>query len=84
MSKDNGGPAFPVSDVMALEPRTTAEIVSLAHGMSLRDYFAAKALPGFLSTCEREPGGAVSSLSAEALARASYEMADAMLAERAK
>lgn len=73
MSKNDGGPAFPSEN--------PAEFVS---GISLRDYFAAKALQGFLSTCEREPGGAVSSLSAEALARASYEMADAMLAERAK
>lgn len=73
MSKDNGGPAFPVT-VNGQE----------TYGMTMRDYFAAKALPGFLSTCEREPGGAVSSLSAGDLARASYEMADAMLAERAK
>lgn len=77
MSKDNGGPAFPTM-------MKVGDIAKSDGGMTLRDYFAAKALPGFLSTCEREPGGAVSSLSAEDLARASYEMADAMLLERAK
>lgn len=75
MNKNNGGPAFPQQFHMS--PR-------LDQGMTLRDYFAAKALPGFLSTCERWPGGATSSLSAEAIAKACYERADAMIAERAK
>jgi hypothetical protein len=78
--KNNGGPAFP--EQLAVTP--TGDTYSGHEGMTLRDYFAAQALPGFLSTCEREPGGATSSLDASAIARASYELADAMLAERAK
>jgi hypothetical protein len=52
-------------------------------GMSLRDYFAAKALNGLLS----QPAGAqnVSCYDdADAAARWAYSFADAMLAERAK
>lgn len=79
MSKDNGGPAFPVSDVMALEPRTTAEMVQLAHGMTLRDYFAAKALQGFMANKNRP-----TSFSPEDDATYFYAIADAMLLERAK
>lgn len=51
-----------------------------ARGMTLRDWFASQALIGFLTvnapTELEDP--------APALARASYHMADAMLAERAK
>ena len=78
MSKDNGGPAFP----FVLDSANGMQ--KYEAGMTLRDYFSAKALTGLLATCEREPGGATSSLSASALAAASYEMADAMLKERAK
>ncbi len=77
MSKDNGGPAFPHEFGGTYQNQKR-------EGMTLRDYFAAKALSGIFATCEREPGGAISSLSAAALASASYEMADAMLKERAK
>lgn len=86
MSKDNGGPAFPVSDVMALEPRTTAEMVSLAHGMTLRDYFAAKALPQAASryTKAHEDGEYLPEESYPQVAFCAYKLADAMLAERTK
>lgn len=77
MSKDNGGPAFPVSDVMALEPRTTAEMVSLAHGMTLRDYFAAQAMTGIIANPENKG-------SASFFAENAYAIADAMIAERAQ
>ena len=60
MSKETGGPAFPI-------PHYT-------HGMTLRDYFAAKAMQGWI----------VSNVEAsnKQFAEAAYEMADAMLAER--
>jgi hypothetical protein len=80
--EDNGGPAFPESDVMALDPRNTAEMVSLAHGMTLRDYFAAKAMQGMLCN------GFVPSLSQDAnrphynYAKHAYAIADAMLEAR--
>jgi hypothetical protein len=59
-----GGPAFPVADYK--------------HGMTLRDYFAAKAMQAEISfsgyfNSERNP---------ESIAERSYEIADAMLKVR--
>ena len=62
-------------------------------GMTLRDYFAAKALQALVTVAMGREGGAniiiktaeLSKMSeAELFAAASYEMADAMLRERAK
>lgn len=78
MSKDNGGPAFPVSNVMALEPRTTAEMVSLAHGMTLRDHFAGLAMQALIAKYGYQPGAM------EEMTMNAYNCADAMLEERAK
>ena len=67
MTKINdGGPAFPIGSGDMRDPC----------GMTLRDYFAAKATQGVLS----EGGAGGFSL----LATISYETADAMLVERAK
>ena len=71
MSKNDGGPAFPApicaSDWMC--------------GMTLRDYFAAKAMQGYCASI----GVVSSSAPTDAdIARYSYDMADVMLAERAK
>ena len=48
---------------------------SMSHGMSLRDYFAAKAMQGWL--VETSEG-----VSVTAVARFAYEVADAMLKAR--
>jgi hypothetical protein len=48
--------------------------------MTLRDYFAAFAMQGELAGC----GGQVDDKARPDIARDSYAMADAMLAERAK
>lgn len=48
------------------------------HGMTLRDYFAAKALQGIIATNSHFVKDA------EALASKAYEFADAMLEERNK
>jgi hypothetical protein len=79
--KDNGGAAFPVSDVVAIEPRTTAEMISMIHGMSLRDYFAAKAMQSFASMSDTFTGNPyqINPMCADA-----YKWADAMLLERSK
>lgn len=67
-------PAFPVQDASAWQ----------AHGMSMRDYFAASALNGFLANVgkniidEREPFDDV----ARVFAVLAYKVADAMLSER--
>lgn len=78
MSLDNGGPAFPVPGLMDDES---------FNGMTLRDYFAAKAMAGMLSdrsNVERfDEMGRKELISPDALmATASYAMADAMLAAR--
>lgn len=41
--KNTGGPAFPVQSVYIEDQETNS------HGMTLRDYFAAKALQGLLA-----------------------------------
>ena len=51
-------------------------------GMTLRDYFAAAALPALLASEEMPVTNATKY--ADATARAAYCMADAMIAERAK
>lgn len=81
MTTDTGGPAFPCEGgnkfISGNEIRKTLP----SSGMDLRDYFAAKAMQGLISTagspcllgmngCENET------------ARAAYKLADAMLLAR--
>jgi hypothetical protein len=61
-------PAFPVQDLSKWQ----------AHGMALRDYFAAAALQGMLA-CPVQPQSGP-----EMYARDAYTLADAMLAERGR
>ncbi len=74
MSKDNGGNAFPSPCRSVAD-----EMVNLEYrGMTLRDYFAAKAMQSIiLSPHTKDEGVAVQAI-------CSYEIADAMLKERAK
>lgn len=89
-SKDSGGPAYPFEyhnqtgshqpgffDTGMLSPGASQQFA----GMTLRDYFAAKALPGLM-------GRSWAPLTGEDLvnqwAVSAYALADAMLAERAK
>lgn len=51
-------------------------------GMTLRDYFAAKALPKLVTLCAGDDLGGVPFT--RYVATKSYELADAMLAERSK
>ena len=69
---NDGGPAFPLK-----EPLTSDSL-----GMSLRDYFAAKALAGMELTAEDNMGCGSFWYSASRLAKRAYSIADAMLAER--
>lgn len=80
-TKDNGGAAFPCEGgrktVVGNELRKTLP----SDGMTLRDYFAAKALAGFAAHTK----GArikVGETGAQANARLAYEYADAMLEAR--
>ena len=70
MSERDGGPAYPVPGLQNDEA---------FNGMSLRDYFAAQALQGSLSALSEN-----SPHNPSWLAKWAYDMADAMLAERAK
>lgn len=70
--KETGGPAFPLFPLSTV-PQTWAS------GMTLRDYFAAKAMQGMLAACSGWSEG-----QQERLAKCSYAMADEMLKERIK
>lgn len=65
MSNDTSGTAF---------PRMPGE----SHGLSLRDYFAAKAMQGMIASY-----GYLRS-EVDVIAESAYDCADAMLKERAK
>jgi hypothetical protein len=75
MYYDDGGSAFPWPPVGTGDPRDG--MAGGSSGMSLRDYFAAVALQGFIA-------GRDSYTPAAHAAKWAYEQADAMLAERAK
>lgn len=76
MTIETGGPAFPCEGgnkfISGNEIRRTLP----SSGMTLRDYFAAKAMQGWIAT--GHGGGAVN------IARECYAVADAMLAARTK
>ena len=83
MSIDNGGPAFP-TETQITENQSTGEVTVhqyLSDGMSLRDYFAAKALVGQLS-CQSEESGFY--VDFDKLSDNCYQIADAMLKARNK
>ena len=82
--KNDGGPAFPVSHEWQDEKYA---VRFPSGGMTLRDYFAAAALPGVQSLvmgAMRNPKASDEILEPQLHARLAYEMADAMLAERDK
>lgn len=63
----DGGPAFPHAH----------EDYPFQHGMSLRDYFAAKAMAAWIQTIGQNEG-----VTDDNIARFAYEAADAMLKAR--
>lgn len=70
---NNGGPAFPCENI-----RTPNGGVIVSDGMTLRDYFAAKAMQGMAASAEHcSDGWAHSDIAVQA-----YELADAMLRAR--
>lgn len=85
----DGGPAFPCDPFIASKPGNETVAKRLAEGMSLRDYFAAKAMQGMLADREtilafannahREMVGPN-----DLMATASYGMAEAMLRARSQ
>lgn len=79
---NDGGPAFPVSNEQSHESdEQSHDGVSASEGMSLRDFFAAGAMQGWLASWPMSaPHGCLKN--ARDVARHSYAIADAMLAER--
>lgn len=73
MAKNEGGQAFPRPCGQNL-----IQINSGSEGMTLRDYFAAKALSGMLANPERRGG------SESDWAEFAYKLSDAMIEARAK
>ena len=69
MSKNNGGPAFPTKAYDLEREQLVRE-----EGMTLRDYFAAKAMQGLLQYAYTHADRA----------SVAYKVADAMIAEREK
>ena len=78
MSDEKGGPAFPVSTANETEGHQDGAITWQFPGMTLRDYFAAKAMQGLLNESNAGDGNW------EIEAIAAYKIADAMLKERTK
>ena len=66
MSNNTGGPAFPAHH---------CDLAEGEHGMTLRDWFAAKAMQGMLS-------GKLINTKTAVIAQDCYAMADAMLKQR--
>lgn len=80
MNKINdGGPAFP--DPGRAQSAKQREVLTDT-GMTLRDYFAAKAMQGWLSSYGPDDKHPATAGDADFVAQRSYAMADAMLAAR--
>ena len=74
MSNTNtGGPAFPA---LPITRESNGELIYQSAGLTMRDYFAAKALQGMLA---ENGGGAMSNVK---LADWAYDIADSMLKAR--
>lgn len=79
--RDTGGPAFPIQSVS--QNQSTGETVThqaYESGMTLRDYFAAKAMQGLIAQSMGTALGSDPKFAAEY----AYATADAMLAARIK
>lgn len=74
---DKGGSAFPAPEFY------DEKQIGSSEGMTLRDYFAAHAMPAILdieSTSDIGPGRCI--FDSHAVAKAAYQIADAMIAAR--
>jgi hypothetical protein len=71
---EDGGAAFPIDSYM-LNPNATEKEIKEAQGMTLRDYFAAAALQGFVTNNGTDTADGT-------LAAWAYSLADAMIEAR--
>lgn len=85
---ETGGPAFPAGSVRKSRPAhdpggnwvETDRVQPLHQGLTMRDYFAAKAMT--LAWKIFDEGYSPDALTPENIAKAAYQIADAMLAAR--
>lgn len=79
----NGGPAFPATNYIIPSDLETKHVAALGktQGMTMRDYFAAKAIQGMAAGPTWHDAFDEPALVAEA-AQQAYSIADAMLAAR--
>jgi hypothetical protein len=68
-------PAFPTTN------HNYGDGMYASEGMTLRDYFAAKAMQGLIAS-PRTPSGTVGDVTSDLVANLSYAVADAMLKAR--
>ena len=83
MEIENGGPAFPELYWSIPDPDGPIRTMSEG-GMTLRDYFAAKAVAGMFYPAIVDSLQGDHDLNCDQLAGYAYTMADALLAERIK
>jgi hypothetical protein len=82
--QDDGGPAFPVADVAMAEPQTIDEGRAMARGgLTVHDYFAAKALQGLIAGSMADGSHLDPSGDPDRFAEMARLIADAMLRARA-
>jgi len=78
MTKETGGQAFPYNGSVYKRGHFQNELIK---GMTLRDYFAGQVIAGLIGiSLNSSESGDI----APKLAKASYQVADLMLTERAK
>jgi hypothetical protein len=79
MTINDGGPAFPVNEL----DHVTGNICAQHVGLSLRDYFAAKAMTGIVASDEWHLDGQPADwVEVTDIALFSYQLADAMMKAR--
>ncbi len=82
MTKDTGGPAYPTNNWQKVVPLSTG----YSEGMTMRDYFAAKAMQAMLTSPEFmvvvTADQAVGANARERVSNVAYRYADAMLEAR--
>lgn len=79
MSRNDGGPAYPLTWMQRTDQGRGERVEHRTPGMTLRDYFAAKAMQAIVSTVPHLATVAPGDVAEEA-----YQFADALIAERAK
>lgn len=77
---NSGGPAFPTKNYKNIQPIATG----YSEGMTLRDYFAAKVLQGYISMESIWISIDKKDISIDTLCGSAYDLADAMLKARDK